>query len=207
MTQQNHTQDIKITVSDPTALGLFGLAMVTLVASSQKLGLTSGTSFVIPWALFLGSAAQIWAACADFKRNNYFGSIAFATYGLFWVAVGIYWATQNGWFGDIAINGDAKQFGVACLGYFIFSFFIMIASFEVNKVLAVLLFLICVLFASLTLSGLGVNKTLFSMVAAWSELLISLLGFYGAGATFLNNFFGRTVLPMGAPLGWIKKAA
>lgn len=207
MAQQTNTQEIKIAVSEPTALGLFGLAMVTLVASSHKLGITSGTSFVIPWALFLGSAAQIWAACADFKRNNYFGSIAFATYGLFWVAVAIYWATQNGWFGETAVHGDTKQFGIACLGYFIFSLFIMVASFEVNKVLAVLLFVICILFASLTLAGLGFHQAFFSMVAAWSELLISLLGFYGAGATFLNIFFGKTILPMGAPLGWIKKSA
>lgn len=29
---------VKVIVADPSALGLFGLAMVTLVASSQKLG-------------------------------------------------------------------------------------------------------------------------------------------------------------------------
>lgn len=28
--------------------------MVTIVASSQKLGLTQGVSFVLPWAIFLG---------------------------------------------------------------------------------------------------------------------------------------------------------
>ena len=46
---------------------------------------------------------------------------------------------------------------------------------------------------------------LFSALAAYSELGISLLGFYAAGAIFLNNFFGRTVLPLGAPFGWIVK--
>lgn len=38
----NQPTEIKITNADPSALGLFGLAMVTLVASSVKLGLTSG---------------------------------------------------------------------------------------------------------------------------------------------------------------------
>jgi succinate-acetate transporter protein len=32
---------VKVVVADPTTLGLFGLAMVTLIASSQKLGLTN----------------------------------------------------------------------------------------------------------------------------------------------------------------------
>lgn len=49
---------VKIVYADPSALGLFGLAMVTLVASSQKLGITEGLSFVIPWAIFLGAFAQ-----------------------------------------------------------------------------------------------------------------------------------------------------
>lgn len=34
------TKQIKIELADPTPLGLFGLALVTLVASSQKLGIT-----------------------------------------------------------------------------------------------------------------------------------------------------------------------
>jgi len=35
-------KQIKITVADSTTLGLFSLAIVTLVASSQKLGITDG---------------------------------------------------------------------------------------------------------------------------------------------------------------------
>ena len=57
-------------MSDPTALGVFGLAMVTLVAASAKMGWTTGVTYIIPWALFLGSAAQIWASTVDFKKNQ-----------------------------------------------------------------------------------------------------------------------------------------
>ncbi len=35
-------QNVKISNADPSALGLFGLAIVTLIASSIKLGWTSG---------------------------------------------------------------------------------------------------------------------------------------------------------------------
>jgi len=44
----NGTQKVTVVVADPGGLGLFGLAMVTLVASTQKLGWTTGLSFVIP---------------------------------------------------------------------------------------------------------------------------------------------------------------
>lgn len=57
MTAQSH-QHVKIVSADPSAIGLFGLAIVTLVASSQKLGITSGLGYVIPWAIFLGAFAN-----------------------------------------------------------------------------------------------------------------------------------------------------
>lgn len=199
--------ETKIVMSDPTALGVFGLAMVTFVAASQKLGWTSGVTYLIPWALFLGSIAQIWASTIDFKKNNYFGAIVLGVYGLFWVAVSMHWAVALGWFGPVAANSDPKQLAFACFGYTIFSLFIMVAAFEANKVFAAILVLINILLPSLGLSILGINEHFFKLLAAYSELAISLLGFYAAGAVFLNSYFGRVLLPLGKPFGFIRKGA
>lgn len=198
--------ETKIILSDPTALGVFGLAMVTFVAASQKMGWTTGTTYIIPWALFLGSAAQIWASTVDFKKNNYFGSIVLGIYGLFWAAVAMHWAISQGWFGAVdPAKADPRQLAFACFGYTFFSLFIMVAAFEANKVFAAILVLINVLLPSLGFSILGINHELFGALAAWSELLISLLGFYAAGAIFLNSYFGRVLVPLGAPFGFIRK--
>ncbi len=204
---QQSVTETKIVMSDPTALGVFGLSMVTFVAASAKLGWTSGVTYIIPWALFLGSLAQVWASTVDFKKNNYFGAIVLGAYGLFWAAVAMHWAMSLGWFGDVGEKADPHQFAYACFGYFFFSIFIMIAAFEANKVFALILILINILLPSLGFSILGINPELFSPLAAYSELGISMLGFYAAGAVFLNSFFGRVVLPLGAPLGLIKKGA
>jgi succinate-acetate transporter protein len=200
-------QETKITTVDATALGVFGLALITFVASTQKMGWTTGSAYLIPWALFLGCAAQIWAAAADFKRNNYFGSIVLGAFGLFWLAVAAHWFIANEWIGELPANADAKQFGYACFAFAIFSVFITIAAWEANKVFGIILTLIVVLLVSLGLQSLGVAPDVFSQTAAWSEFIVSLLGFYGAGALFLNGFFGRKVLPLGKPMGWVKKAA
>jgi succinate-acetate transporter protein len=203
MTQQ--IQETKIVTADATALGVFGLALITFVAASQKMGWTTGSVYLIPWAVFLGSIAQIWAAAIDFKRNSYFGAIVLGAFGLFWIAVAMIWAITNGWFGAQPENADLKQFGYACFGYLFFCCFITVAAFEANKVFAAIMVLILVLLGSLGLQLLGINPGLFGILAAWAELLISLLGFYAAGAIFLNTFFGRTILSLGAPMGWIKK--
>ncbi|MEN9500801.1 MAG: hypothetical protein RI964_86 [Pseudomonadota bacterium] len=204
---QQPVTETKIVMSDPTALGVFGLSVVTFVAASAKMGWTSGVTYLIPWALFLGSIAQIWASTVDFKKNNYFGAIVLGVYGLFWVSVAMHWAISLGWFGDVGEKADPHQLAYACFGYFIFSLFIMVAAFEANKVFAAILVLINILLPSLGLAILGISPEIFSPLAAYSELGISLLGFYAAGAVFLNSFFGRTVLPLGAPFGFIQKGA
>ena len=201
----DNTQKTQVVVADPSALGLFGLAMVTLVASSQKLGITSGFSFVIPWAIFLGSIAQMMASVYDFKHNNAFGSTVFGAYGLFWMAVALCWLIKMGALGQVlATAADGKQLGIAFVGYFIFSVFGTIAALETNKVLIIIMVLIDVLFAGLALDALGIGGHWAHTMAAWAELFISLLSFYGSGANLLNKFFGKPTLPMGSPLGIFK---
>ena len=187
--------ETKIIMSDPTALGVFGLSMVTFVAASQKMGWTTGATFLIPWALLLGSIAQIWASTIDFKKNNYFGSIVLGAYGLFWAAVAMHWAISQGWFGPLdPAKADPRQLAYACIGYFFFSLFIMIAAFEVNKMFALMLVLINILLPSLALSILGVNPPLFSTLAA-VELMAS--GYATADAA--REFLARAVRPVTIP--------
>lgn len=205
MDTQNQTQ-VKITTADPSALGLFGLAMVTFVASSQKLGLTEGLSLILPWAFFLGGIAQLIAAILDSKHNNIFGTTAFGAFGLFWFGVGTTWLIQLGVFGEtLAANADPKQLGFAFLGYLIFSLFMTIGAMETHKVLFFIFVFIDLLFIGLTLSSFNVMYDVTHMLAAIAEMAIALLSFYGAGAIVLNTHFGRVFLPLGQPFGIFKK--
>jgi uncharacterized protein len=204
--ENQNTHHVKITTADPSALGLFGLAMVTLVASSQKLGLTEGLSFVIPWAFFLGGIAQLFACVQDAKHNNTFGTTAFGAFGLFWFGVGTSWLIQLGFFGEnLAANVDPKQLGVAFIGYLIFSIYMTIGAMETHKVLFLIFVFIDFLFIGLSLSSLGIMHEATHMLAAVSELIIALLSFYGSAAAVLNNHFGQVVLPVGKPFGIFKK--
>ncbi len=197
---------VKVVVADPSAIGLFGLAMVTLVASSQKLGLTEGVSLVLPWAIFLGATAQLLACLNDFKHNNTFGATAFGAYAFFWYGVGFTWLIQNGVFGSaLAAKADINQLGVAYLGYLIFTIFMTIGAMETHKVLFTIFLLIDFLFLGLTLTTFGIMEHGAHMLAAYSELAIALVSFYGSAAAVLNTHFGRVFLPVGKPFGVFKK--
>jgi len=203
----NDTKEIKISTADPSAIGLFGLAIVTLVASSQKLGWTDGLGYVLPWAIFLGGIAQFYASVLDSKHNNTFGTTAFGAYGLFWMAVGAGWLVQAGVFGENLMQAiDARQLGFVYLGYLVFTLFMTIGALETNKVLFFIFLLINFLFIGLALSSFGILEHAMHSLAAWSELAISLLSLYGAGANVLNKHFGFTFLPLGKPFGIIKKS-
>ncbi len=200
--------DVKIVVADPSAIGLLGLAMVTLVASAAKFGMISGLGLVIPWVLFLGATAQMVACVNDLKHNNIFGATAFGGYAFFWYGVGMSWMIQMGVFGEgMQAAADPKALAFAFLGYTIFSLYMTIGSVETNKVLLIIFVLIDILLLCLTLSTFGIMAHAAHMIGAWTEMAISMVSFYGSAAVVLNKHFGYEFLPVGKPMGIFKKPA
>lgn len=210
MSTQGDVKKVQEVVANPSALGLLGLAMVTLVASSQKLGITGGpehsVAFVLPWAIFLGACAQFVAGLYDFKHNNTFGATAFCGYGFFWFGVAMTWMIKMGMFGQAAAaSADPKQLGFAFLGYLIFTIYMTVGSMSTNKVLFIIFFLIDLLFLGLFINTLGLGGAFWHELAAWSELGIAIFSFYGSAASVLNTHLNTVVLPVGKPFGpWAK---
>jgi len=173
---------------------------------SKKSSVTSGLSFVIPWAIFLGAFAQLFAAIQEAKHNNTFGMTAFEAYGFFWLGVAGSWLMKLGAFGpQLAADIDSRQLGFAFLGYLIFTLFMTIGAMETHKVLFIIFVLIDFLFIGLTLDAFGVAPQVFHTLAAYAELAIAIASLYGCGASVLNIHFGRVFLPLGSPFSIFKK--
>lgn len=195
-------KEVKIVTADPSAVGLLGLGMVTLVASGQKFGWTGpGVSLILPWAIFLGAVAQLFAGATDAKKNNLFGTAAFFGYGLFWLGVGMTWLINMGALGpELQAGADPKQLGMAYIGYLIFSVFMTVAATQKSKVLLIDFILIDLLFIGLALSTFDIAYHTTHMLAATAELAIALVSFYGVGAHVINEAFGKVILPQGKPI-------
>ena len=73
--------------ADPSAIGLFRLAIVTFVALTQKLDQTEG----------LGLFVQFYAFILVSKHNNTFSTTA---YGSFQIGFAMTWFVQAGLFGE-----------------------------------------------------------------------------------------------------------
>ena len=137
------------------------------------------------------------ASVYDFKHNNLFGATAFGLYGFFWISVAASWMIKMGVLGQALAGAvDVHQLGFAFVGYFIISVFLTIAAFKTNKALIAIMVLIDVLFLGLSLDSFGMGEY-WHTIAAWTELIISMIGFYAAGANLLNKMYGRVILPLG----------
>ena len=158
------------------------------------------------WAIFCGSIAQIIAGILDYCHKNIFGATIFSAFGLFWTGVGMSWMIKAGTFGPgLQAGVDANAIGMAFFAYFLFACIGTIAASSANLFLFVDMVFIDILLLCLALDAFGIGGHLPHDIAAYSELIIAFLSMYGAGAAFLNNFYGRTFWPLGKPLGIWKK--
>ena len=105
---------------------------------------------------------------------------------------------------NIANAVDGVQLGFAFLGYCIFAIVLTIGSTTTNKVLFIDFIFIDFLLIGLTLDAFGIATPFSHYLAAVSELIISLISFYGFAACVLNQHLGKVVLPMGKPVYTIK---
>jgi len=200
--EKNSPSQVKITTADPTALGLFSLAIVALVESTDELGITHGLTFLVPWVFFLGGIAQLFAASLDARNNSIFGTTVWGMYGVFWISHAIIMMIQEGFFGStLQASGDVRQLGIAYLGFLIFSIFVTIAAMETNKVLFFIILLLDIEFLGLFLSSFNMMGGAAFYMGAVVEFFVSILSFYGAGAVLLNTSFQKVLLPLGKPFG------
>ncbi|HBK52411.1 MAG TPA: hypothetical protein DDZ44_00540, partial [Syntrophomonas wolfei] len=63
------------------------------------------------------------------------------------------------------------------------------------------------LFLGLFMNTLGLGGEAWHELAAYSEMGIAIMSFYGSAATVLNSHYGFTVLPVGAPFGSLARKA
>lgn len=198
-------QRVKLSLANPSGLGLFGLAIVTFVASSQKLGLSDGLSFVIVYAIFLGATGQLVACILDFFHENIWGATVFGAFAFFWYALAGAWMMKMGVFGpELAAACDTIQLGFAFLAYFIFAVMMTIGAMEVSKLIFFDMVVIDILLGALALNAFGIAPHATHVIAAWAEMATALLSLYGCCAVVLNSSFGRPFLPLGKPFGIFK---
>jgi uncharacterized protein len=176
------------TITNPAPLGLSAFALTTFVLSAANAGWFTGASIVIGLALFYGGLVQLLAGLWEFRLGNTFGGTAFASYGGFWLAVGV-----TLWFKLIP---NAPAFGFFLLGWTIFTGIMFIGTLRSNLALIAVFGLLFLTFLALTIAELA-GSSAFGTIGGYLGILTALAAWYAALAGLLTTVKTSFLLPTG----------
>ncbi|MDB4937120.1 MAG: hypothetical protein JWP87_4092 [Labilithrix sp.] len=186
--------------ADPTALGLFGLAIGCASLLPLAFGMKSAatvdalrTTAIL--CLLFGGGCQFLAGLMSFANKNMLGGTLLTTFSFNWV--------MNWWALDGLVNGKPPSAAVvlAIDLCFIVIFFAMTYAFAFySKLLVVFLLDIDVIYALRITRELTHAQAALAMPIAIATLVLMFIALYIAVALVLANASGKSLLPMGGPL-------
>ncbi|HKJ42091.1 MAG TPA: acetate uptake transporter [Sunxiuqinia sp.] len=178
--------------ANPAPLGLMGFGMTTVLLNFHNAGFFTLGSMILGMGIFYGGMAQVIAGIMEWKKGNTFGTVAFTSYGFFWMTlVALIVLPKLGW-------SDGPQEGgmVAYLIMWgIFTGVLFIGTLKLNRALQVVFSTLTLLFFLLALGDYTGNVGI-KHFAGYEGILCGGSAIYAGLAQVLNEVFGKNVLPL-----------
>lgn len=184
---------IKDTSANPAPLGLMAFGVTTVLLNLHNAGFFSLTSMILAMGIFYGGIAQVIVGVMEWKKGNTFGTVAFSSYGLFWLSlVGILVMPAMGW-GAAADNGGM-------IAYFImwglFTLLMFVGTLKINRALQIVFGSLVILFFLLALRDATGNAAI-GKLAGYEGIICGASAIYASVAQIWNEVYGKAVLPIG----------
>lgn len=186
----NEYKKIDLT-ANPGPLGLFGFALTTILLNVHNAGFYGISVMIMSMGVFYGGIAQLLAGIMEWKRGNQFGSIAFISYGSFWLSLVFIWIAPS--FGLPKVTNLEMGFYLLVWGLFTLVFFLQ--SLRGRTVGKILFGLLSLLFILLSI-GNFLDSSVILKIAGFEGVLCGLVAFYEASALMINERYGKEVLPL-----------
>jgi succinate-acetate transporter protein len=196
--------------ANPAPLGFMAFGLTTVLFNLHNAGLYELNSMILAMGILYGGVAQVFVSWMEWKKGNTFGTIAFGSYGLFWITIAGLVLMPKLTFISGAADLAASE---TSMGWFFFAWFLFTAimfggALRINRALQVALFTLAVLLLFLVFRDwaggaasadtlLGVSGTSWGKVAGWVGLIPGLTAVYIAVALVWNELYGRVILPIG----------
>lgn len=188
---------LKDTTANPAPLGLMAFGMTTVLLNIHNAGVFSLGTMILAMGIFYGGIAQVIVGIMEWKKGNTFGTVAFMSYGLFWLTlVGLLVMPAMGW-GKAQDNAGMVAY---LLMWCLFTAIMFVGTLKLNRALQVIFGTLIVLYALLAI-GDATGNTMIKTIAGYEGIVCGFSAIYASLAQIWNEVYGRTV----APLGIIKK--
>ncbi len=189
--------DIKL--ANPAVLGLTCFGITTVMLNVHNAGIIKMDPAILGLGLFVGGLAQIIAGIMEFRKGNTFGTTAFLAYGTFWISL-VFWVMSGSYKFMQVAKAAGFQVGTKGLAWYllvwgIFTLFMTISTFKVNRVLQYVFISLTVLFILLAI-GFGWGNTTIIKIAGVVGITTGAAAMYLAQAELVNETYDKTVLPI-----------
>jgi len=194
MPLQNDSIKVTDTTANPAPLGLLGFGMTTVLLNFHNAGYYPLDSMILAMGIFYGGLAQVIAGIMEWKKNNTFGTVAFTSYGMFWLTlvalVTLPKLTFLGWTGPTDIS-----FAVYLTIWGIFTLIMFIGTLKLNRALQFVFGSLALLFFLLA-AGKSTGSASIMQFAGYEGIICGASAIYTGLAQVLNEVYGRVVWPI-----------
>ncbi|MFA6225762.1 MAG: acetate uptake transporter [Methanoregula sp.] len=195
MIQENSTGN-QVRILDTTAnagpLGLLAFGMTTILLNLHNAGFFGMGSVIFAMGIFYGGIAQIIAGIMEWKKNNTFGTVAFISYGFFWISlVFVILMPVFGWGGAFSKEGFIAFLAV----WGLFSLVMFLITFDLSRALQVVFGLLTLLFILLIVGNTLGSETVLHIAGAVG-ILCGLSAMYTALAEIMNEVYKKKIAPL-----------
>ena len=187
------TTTIMDTTANPAPLGLCAFGMTTVLLNLHNAGYYPLDSMILAMGIFYGGLAQVIAGAMEWKKKNTFATTAFTSYGMFWLTlVALIVMPKLGWMD----KPTEPAFASYLIVWGIFTTFLFIGTFRLNRALQVVFGTLVVLFFLLAYKHATGDASL-EHFTGFEGIICGASAIYTGMAQVLNEVYGKVVLPLG----------
>ncbi len=178
-------------LANPGPLGLAAFGMTTIMLNIHNAGFFPISAIIMAMGVFTGGISQVIAGILEYRKGNTFGTVAFISYGFFWISLittmmlpklGVADATPAGYMGWFLIVWG------------IFSAFMTIGTIKSSKVLTFVFVTLTLLFALLAIRD-WTGSALIGTIAGWEGIVCGSAALYLSMAELLHEKLEYKFLP------------
>lgn len=182
-------------LANPAVLGLTCFGLTTMLLNLHNAGLFKMDATILGMGFFVGGLAQVIAGILEFKKGNTFGMTAFTAYGTFWVSLAFAIIYKPILLTRVGLEASGKGLAWYLLLWGVFTVFMTVGTFKINKVLQFVFITLVVLFFMLAI-GIGWELTGVIKAAGVVGIFTGAAALYLAMAENINEIYGKTLLPI-----------
>lgn len=182
----------KDNTANPGPLGLCGFGLTTILLNLHNAGLFGMDTMILAMGIFMGGFVQIIVGTMEWKKNNIFGTMAFTSYGIFWLTLVFLMIFPKIGLGTaaspVAMGYYLVVWGILSLGFFV-------VTLKLGKAMALLFGTVVLLFALLAIANFT-GSHLIHTIAGIEGVICGSIAVYIAMAQLFETVYGRQILPL-----------